>query len=175
MNTITSAQAQLLEFLRESKPTADSRAMLRRNPQELVWECGWWYEPAEVPERIDPGTPQECHKNAALLTLDDDSLIYCEGYALYRDGSSPRIHAWVTDGQGRAIDNTWPQPGVAYAGIPFQGLFVTLTFLKNNAAISLLDGCHSLDTLRGELAHRPEEWLEPQGRGVARIKAGLGS
>jgi hypothetical protein len=115
MNSITGAQVQLLEFLRKSKPTPDARGILRRIPQELVREFGWWYEPAETPKGIDPGIPQECYKNAALLTLDDDSLIYCEGYALHRSGSSPRIHAWVTDGQG--VPSTipgrspeWPTP-----------------------------------------------------------------
>jgi hypothetical protein len=115
------------------------------------------------------GTPQECHKNATDLALADDSLVYCEGYALYKSGDMPTLHAWVTDGQGRAIDSTWPQPGVAYAGVPFTSLFVNMTALKNHATISLLDDYQNSYPLRSDLGDRPEEWLELRGRGTERV------
>jgi hypothetical protein len=168
---ITSAQAKMLNFLQRSRPTPDAKAIFKRSPQAFVLEYGWWYEPDLLPEHVKPGTPQECHHNAAMLTIDDDSLIYCEGYALFQPGSEPRVHAWVTDGRGRAIDNTWPVPGVVYAGVPFQGLFVTMTSLKNKATISLLDDYQNLYPLRGDLGDRPDEWLEQRGRGVSRIFA----
>jgi len=78
-----------------------------------VLEYGRWYEPGVLPSQVSRGTPQECHKNATLLTVEGDSLICCEGYALFTNASAPRLHAWVTDGEGRVIDNTWPQSGVA--------------------------------------------------------------
>ena len=137
-------------------------------------EYGWWYEPVEQDKRFATGTPQECHKNATDLALADDSLIYCEGYALFKSGSLPTLHAWVTDGQGNAIDNTWPQPGVAYAGVPFQSLFVNMTALKNHATGSLLDDYLNNWPLRGDLGDRPDEWLQLRGRGTARIIAEQG-
>lgn len=112
---------------------------------------------------------QERHKNATDLALADDSLIYCEGYALFKSGSLPTLHAWVTDGQGKAIDNTWPQPGVAYAGVPFQPLFVNMTALKSHATGSLLDDYLNNWPLRGDLGDRPDEWLQLRGRGTERL------
>jgi hypothetical protein len=112
----------------------------------------------------------ECHKNATFLAIEDDSLIYCEGFALFRSASAPRLHAWVTDGHGRAIDNTWPKSGVAYAGVPFQSLFVNMTALKNRATISLLDDYRNLYPLRCDLGDCPDEWLEERGRGIERLK-----
>jgi hypothetical protein len=80
----------------------------------------------------------------------------------------PTLHSWVTGGQGRAFDNTWAKPGVAYAGVPFQTDFLNRTMLKNHAA-SLLDDYRNMYPLRADLGDRPNEWLEVRGRGVARI------
>ena len=88
---------------------------------------------------------------------------------MFKCGSLPTLHAWVTDGHGRAIDNTWPQPGVAYAGVPFTSLFVSMTALKNHATISLLDDYQNNYPLRGDLGDRPDEWLEPRGRGIEQL------
>jgi hypothetical protein len=76
----------------------------------------------------------------------------------------------VTDGHGRAFDNTWPKPDVAYAGVPFQSVFVTMTALKNRATISLLDDYENQYPLRSGLGDRPEEWLEVRGQGYGRLK-----
>ena len=163
-------QSRLLDFLRRSEPLPSTKAVLKRTIQEFVLEYGWWYEPSVPPGWVAPGTPQECYKNAAFLTVEDDSLIYCEGYALFRSGSAPRLHAWVTDGHGRAIDNTWPKRGVAYAGVPIRSVFVTMTALKNRATISLLDDYQNRYPLRSDLGDRPDEWLEARGRGIKRLK-----
>ena len=165
-------QDELLDFLRNGEPTPAAQAMLKRTFQQFVLEYGWWYEPAGLPEGVVPATPRQCHKNATDLALADNSLIYCEGYALFRSGSLPTLHAWVTDGQGRAIDNTWPRPGVAYAGVPFKSLFVNMTALKNQATISLLDDYANDYPLRGDLGDRADEWLELRGRGTARVDDG---
>ena len=132
-------------------------------------DYGWWYEPVQLPQQIALGTPQQCHKNATDLALADDSLIYCEGFAQVNSGSLPRLHSWVTDGLGRAIDNTWSRPGVAYAGVPFKSFFVNMTALKNQATISLLDDWENGYPLRGDLGDRPDEWFELRGRGTARV------
>lgn len=167
---MTPAQAELLLFLNlDTRTPAAEKAGLRRTLQEFVREYGWWYEPNERPPQIALGTPNQCHTNAADLMLADNSLIYCEGYVLYRLGCIPVIHGWVTDGTGRAIDNTLEPPGLAYAGVPFTGLFVATTSVTNGAVISLLDDWTNLYPLRGELGDRPEKWLEPKGMGVVRV------
>jgi hypothetical protein len=166
---MTTPQTELLDFLRRNDATLEAKANLKRTFQEFVLEYGWWYEPGDIIQHLATGTPQECHKNASDLILADDSLIYYEGYALLKSGSMPTLHAWVTDGSGRAIDNTWPQTGVAYAGVPFTTEFVIMTALRNNATISLLDDYQNNYPLRGDLGDRPDEWLELRGRGTERI------
>jgi hypothetical protein len=167
---MTTPQAKVLAFLQHSVPTPAAKILLKRTCQQFVLEYGWYYEPVELSKQIALGTLNECHKNATDLMLTDDSLIYCEGYALFETGMTPTIHAWVTDGQGRAIDNTWTKPGVAYAGVPFKSLFVSMTALTNRAMISLLDDWQNTYPLRGELGDRFEEWLEPKGQGALRIR-----
>ena len=76
---------------------------------------------------------------------------------------------WVTDGHGNAIDSTWPQPGVAYAGVPFKSLFVNMTALKNRAIVSLLDDYQNNCPLRGDLGDGPDEWLDVRGCGLMRV------
>jgi hypothetical protein len=68
-------QARLLSFLQRSVPTPGAKAVFRRTLQEFVLQYGWWYEPSALPRQIVRGTPQECHKNATFLAIEDDSLI----------------------------------------------------------------------------------------------------
>lgn len=166
---ITSAQAILLNYLRSSKATPAAKALLKRTSQEFVLEHGWWYAPAVFPKHIAIGIPEQCHTNAVDLVLDDDSLIYCEGYALINETSFPVIHAWVADGHRIAIDNTWSQPGVAYAGVPFKSQIVNSTSLKNRAIISLLDDYQNNYPLRGDLRDRPDDWFEIRGCGLTKV------
>jgi hypothetical protein len=165
----TSHQTELLELLRRSEPTPAAKRLLKRTAQQFILDYGWWYEPVELPQQIALGTPQQCHKNATDLALADDSLIYCEGIALFNTGSLPTLHAWVTDGQGQAIDNTWSRSGVAYAGVPFKSFFVNMKVLKEHATVGLLDDWEKNYPLRRDLGDRPDEWLEPQGFGTARV------
>ena len=160
----------LLDFLRHSEATPAAKALLlKRTLQEFVLEYGWWYEPIEIEGTFSTGTPRQCHKNAADLILADDELVYCEGFALFNNGSQPTLHSWVTDGQGHAIDNTWPKPGVAYAGVPFKSFFVSMSALKNHAIISLLDDYQNNYPLRGELGDHPDKWQDLRGCGTERI------
>lgn len=155
----------LLRQLFQSEPP-----LLKRTFKQFVLEYGWWYEPVALPEGISMGPMKNCHKNAYDLALKDDRFIYCEGYALFRDVGIITLHSWVTDGQGKAIDNTWTPSGVAYAGVPFTTFFVTMTNLKNKASISLLDDWQNKYPLAGELGDRPAEWLETKrADGIARL------
>jgi len=165
----TATQNTLLNYLRSIQATAAAKAFLKRTSQQFVLEHGWWYEPVQLSDHLAIGTPEQCLTNAVNLVLDDGSLIYCEGYALYNEKSLPVIHAWVTDGNGNAIDNTWPLPGVAYAGVPFKSLFVNTTALKNRAIVSLLDDYQNNYPLRGELGDQPDKWLEVRGLGLTKV------
>lgn len=165
-----SPRDDLLDYLRRSEATPAAKAMkLKRTFQEFVLEYGWFFEPTELEATLPVGEPQQCHKNAADLTLADEGLIYCEGFALLKSGGQPTLHSWVTNGRGFAIDNTWQPPGVAYAGVPFKPSFVSMTALKNRATVSLLDDYSNNYPLRGELGDHPEVWLHPLGRGTERV------
>lgn len=165
-------QTNLLNDLMSHEATPAARAILKRTIQQFVFEYGWWYEPVEVPKDIAAGQLHHCHKNAAVLADEGKALVYCEGFAVFKPGMSPTLHAWVTNGQGSAIDNTWPKPGVAYAGVPFKSLFVTMTALKNRATVSLLDDWQNRCPLLGDLGDEPDKWLESQGYGVAKVAPG---
>lgn len=164
-----SAKTILQNYLRSNSATPAARAFLKRTCQEFVLEYGWWYEPVEFPKHLVRGTPDQCHTNAVNLALDNDSWIYCEGYALFKETSLPVVHAWVADGSGNAIDNTWPQPGVAYAGVPFKSLFVNTTALRNRAIVSLLEDYQNDYPLRSGLGDRRDEWLDLRGRGLKKV------
>jgi hypothetical protein len=94
-------------------------------------------------------------------------------------GQQPRHHHYVpqfylagftaTGEVGNAIDNTWSQPGVVYAGVPFKSSFVNSTALKNRAIVSLLDGYQNNYPLRGDLGDRPDEWLDLRGRRLMKV------
>ncbi len=71
--------------------------------------------------------------------------------------------------KGKAFDNTWERSGVAYAGVPYKELFVTMTNLKNHATISLLDDWQNDYPLPGELGEQPDEWYEETGKGTAKL------
>ena len=162
-------QQQLYKQLLNEKPTSAAKDRFTRTLGLFVIDYGWWYVPSPLPDGIESGTAQQCHKNAQILSTEHDGLIYCEGFALSKDGLTRTLHSWVTDGQGRAIDNTWKEPGVAYAGVPFKDLFVTMTNLKNKASISLLDDWQNGYPLRGELGNQPDEWYEQAGEGFSKI------
>ncbi|HDZ36949.1 MAG TPA: hypothetical protein ENH62_01455 [Marinobacter sp.] len=143
-----------------------------RTRYEFIVEYGWWYEPAPRPKGIRLGRKRQCFKNAFNLALDNASLTYCEGFVRDPSGSLLILHAWVTDGHGRAIDNTLREPPSAYAGVPFRTDFLNDYHLRNRAVICLLDD-HLHDwPMLGELGDRPEEWLEPKGQGAARLLIG---
>lgn len=163
-------QSALLDFLHRSNAMSVANPLFKRSFQDFVLEYGWWYELVSVPVKIAAGTRKQCFTNAAELALPDGSLIYCEGYAIFKTGN-PTLHAWVTDGKGNAIDNTWQTPGVAYAGVPFTWGFVMMTTAKNHAFVSLLDDWQNKWPLRGDLGDHPEEWLEVRGRGTERLIA----
>jgi hypothetical protein len=51
-----------------------------------------------------------------------DRVTYVEGYA---QAILPVHHAWNVDAQGRVMEVTWEEPGVAYFGIEFNPMLVT--------------------------------------------------
>ncbi|QDT91731.1 hypothetical protein [Gimesia algae] len=162
-------QRQLYEQLLNGEPISSATSRFTRTMEQFVIDYGWWYDPSPLPDGFESGKAQQCHKNAYMLSAKHNELIYCEGFALSKDSLLPTLHSWVTDGQGRALDNTWQEPGIAYAGVPFKYLFVTKTTFQNGASISLLDDWQNNHPLRGELGDLPDEWYERAGEGLTKI------
>jgi hypothetical protein len=75
----------------------------------------------ELPEGIERGEPQQCYKNASLLSMQGHGN-YCEGIA-YVEKLGTQIgflHAWVVDKDGKVIDNTFDHPEKAkYFGVKY--------------------------------------------------------
>lgn len=165
MNPLTPPELALLEFLHRPplipplKPQKFHRTFF-----QFILEYGWFYRPAPLPTGLKRGTDGECYNNALRLALDNPNLIYVEGFG---DGGGGRRfhHAWVTDGQGRAIDSTWRKPAAVYAGVPFRTSFVALVGLKNKGVGGLIDDSLNHFPLLNELGDRPEEWLDLRGKG----------
>jgi len=162
-------QQKLYEQLLNAQPTSAAKARFLRSMEQFVLDYGWWYDPSPLPDGIERGPAQQCYKNAQILSAEYPGFIYCEGFALFKRIGIRVLHSWVTDGQGRAFDNTWPKHGVAYAGVPFNKSFVMDTYLKNHASISLLDDWQNNYPLRGELGDQPDKWYEQAGEGCAKI------
>jgi hypothetical protein len=61
----------------------------------------------------------KCFNNAAQTVLDHPKLTYCEGEACAFSNGIFLTHAWVIDGEGRVIDQTWDYlEDRHYIGVP---------------------------------------------------------
>lgn len=166
------AQKILMAQITSGEKSPSDRWPHRLTPCSFVKRHGSWYEPAARPSGLPIGKPNRCFVNAFMLALEDSTLTYCEGYALASPDSAKALHAWVTTGDGNVIDPTWHDPGVAYAGVPFQTQFLNLTHLKNGQLISVLDDYVNNWPLLGELGDRPAEWFACEGSGTRPLRRG---
>jgi hypothetical protein len=97
--------------------------------EDFVLKEGRAYHPQELPEKYPRGTIKECFHNAAMLAIEHPELTYVEGYA--KGAIIPVHHAWCVDDKGNVIDNTWPDPGEEYVGVPFRTKWLTRYIVKN--------------------------------------------
>ena len=126
---MTPDQTHLLNSLHGLDAHVKKPPFMKRSRYQFVIDNVFWYEPTELPDSLSRGDDQQCFLNALDLASDKSELFYVEGFAIYTPTSLPVHHAWVTDGDGKAIDPTWDTPGVAYAGVPFQLSFLLTTVL----------------------------------------------
>lgn len=112
-----SATDELLQHLK------DVEAMVRpRSGEENLWSfilrnAKTYAPPAKPrPEGVPKMRDKHCFENALKLATDHeaDGWQYCEGYAT---SIIPMEHAWVVTPEGKVIDPTWKDAGVAYVGI----------------------------------------------------------
>ena len=85
-----------------------------------VLASGKSFIPAKRPKGLRKKADKLCYMNAGRLALDDESLIYCEGFAKSEIGFITE-HAWCITSEGVVIDPTWKNPEKCeYFGIPFK-------------------------------------------------------
>ncbi|CAB4122544.1 hypothetical protein UFOVP28_12 [uncultured Caudovirales phage] len=85
-----------------------------------------------LPSMYERGTPKECFKNAGQHALWNNSLTYCEGFAISKRLGIPIHHAWLVDGDGGVIDTTWSDPEeCTYLGVEFPTSFLKRWTFKN--------------------------------------------
>ncbi len=142
---------------------------MKRTRYKFVIDYGLWYEPHELPNDLSRGDDQQCFMNALDLASDKKELFYVEGFAIYTATSLPVHHAWVTTGDGKAIDPTWDSPGAAYAGVPFRLSFLLTTVLAEKGINSILDDYQHDWPILGTLGDRSDEWLERRGIGFGAV------
>jgi hypothetical protein len=94
---------------------------LYRGAPGFVLAHGVWHKPVPFPKWIPKGLPRSCFGNSITGAVMR-GWKYIEGYALADCGEGmlfPTQHAWNLDGDGRLVDTTWLNRGVAYLGVEF--------------------------------------------------------
>ena len=132
-------EAEVLRQLESRRKSISPKDTRKWTPSSFLLDKGWWYKPNPKPDHIPTGKMNECFSNAFWLAFEDPSLIYTEGFALYGENQIITAHAWVTDGKGNVIDNTWDHVGVAYAGIPLHIKWLNNSYVKQRAIVCVLD------------------------------------
>lgn len=129
--------------------------------EDMVLKEGRNFNPSPKPADVKQGAIKGCYENASLLALGNSNYTYVEGYALMSHNIDlPIAHAWVVDKGGNVIDNTWPDMGRAYMGIPLTSPFL-LNALEKSKLYGLLSGSdinvYLKDGLpKGAIAELPE-------------------
>lgn len=111
----------------------------RLSPEEFVLTYGFKMGPTVDLGMRPQGIPKQCFRNAALLMMQESTLIYCEGFAL---SAIPVQHAWCCDTEGRVYDTTWlddRHKTAEYIGVPFDDDFILNWIERNEQYGSVID------------------------------------
>jgi hypothetical protein len=131
---------------------------------------GFPWRPGRAPRM---GEPKQCYMNAAKMALDDDVLVYAEGYAIVSPVPIPVAHAWCVGGDGLVVDPTWDEgtlPGEReYFGVAIRRDYLAAALVRR-MAWGVLDDWEGGWPM---LSAVPEEWRDERvksgpGRTVAR-------
>lgn len=120
MSIVRAEAAAIRELL---GPVALQPGWRFRTPLDLVDALGVSFRVSPAPEALR-GPAKQCYANAgrlALLEGSPDRYVYVEGFAVYSEEIPLSLpHAWVYDTfDEKALEVTWPEPGIEYLGVPF--------------------------------------------------------
>ena len=109
-------QYRAMHATEQSEPVRDMLALY-----DHFLERGRFYEPQRLPKGFRRGKPHQCYGNSFDLAVRTKGLAYCEGYVLIPLGgrAAEVEHAWCVTDEGRVVDVTLRQAGLAYFGIPY--------------------------------------------------------
>jgi hypothetical protein len=144
----------LIEYLEARKDLAIIDQVLR---------LGKWWSPAPRPKAVRRRSAKQCFANSQRLA-GDKGWSYVEGYALDAGTGLPFHHGWCGDEEGRAIDATWEEPGVAYFGVAFSPDEVDRWIQKNGVLGAIL--------ISGTVPELPEGSVDKKAGPVATKKHG---
>lgn len=86
---------------------------------DFLLQHGVWYEVTPYPKEVPLGHPQMCFGNS-IIVASKSGYRYVEGLAVAPDKLEIAFHhAWNIDAQGKLVDVTWRNLGLAYYGVEF--------------------------------------------------------
>jgi 2'-5' RNA ligase len=139
--------------------------------EDLVLSEGKYFNPAPRPKDIKKQPDKECFKNAFQVMMDHGHT-YVEGYAFPKGIPLPIHHAWNVDKNGKVIDSTWKEPGVAYLGVPLSDNF-TLKHASETGVYGVFGGYDAAS--RNLLQHGLPDGAVPEGMKSFEKNCGIGS
>lgn len=108
---------------REPASEVDEVARNMARIYDLLLKYGRFFEPSPRPKKYKVGERNQCYGNSLDLVIAHDELSYCEGYVVIDRIPIPMEHGWCMTEQGKVVDVTLKQPGLAYIGVVFNSLF----------------------------------------------------
>ena len=134
-----------------------------RNALPLLLQHGRRYKARPYIYPVHALLGDRCYDKAYEFAMQDDNLLYCEGFLCYKETERVLAHGWCMTRDRRIVDPTLyahqDAPGLTYYGFPLRKDYVT-EWSKQHGYLGLLDG-HK-DGLQVGIHHAPYEyWLEP--------------
>lgn len=110
-------------FYASNRPSNDYKY---KSFYDLIAAYGCTFTPIKRPKGVKQGVKRYCYYNSTQVALAG-KYAYCEGFYSSDEVGFPVLHAWLTDGQGNAIDPTLPyksQTNQQYFGVALSLEFV---------------------------------------------------
>jgi hypothetical protein len=114
----------------------------------FLLEHGRHWVSAPLPKGMKAKTPKQCYSNAQSVVVEaaaariDPGLTYVEGFACSGTvgGIIPIYHAWLVDGNGKVVDQTWKMPeSSTYFGVALRSDYLVHRAIDAERYLPLID------------------------------------